>query len=83
MLPLVDCCALEFHILIGGDEVPGQSTLPAILTTVCQIIQDSSIRLTLFPLIHIPQTSWRLLGGRSAAEQKALTSHALWENSIG
>lgn len=76
MLPFGDCCVLEFHILTGDDEVPGESTT---LTIVCQTIQDSSIHPTLVPQMF-SEFLW-VLEGRSGAEQKTLTCHALWENS--
>ena len=83
MLPLGLNCALEFHIPTGGGEVPGQSTTLTTSLSDHQGLKHIPDAVPADPLVlqtfSEPQ---RLLKGRSRAQQKTLTCHALWENSV-
>ena len=86
MLPLGDCCALQFHVPTGGtgEGVHGPvHHMNYTNHTLSDHLGPKHATDTVLadPLI-LHSESWQLLAGGSSAEQKTLTHYALWENSV-
>lgn len=88
MLPLGDCCALQLHVSTGGDGQDVYGPVHHMRYTNHALSDHLKPKHTPDTVLAHPlslQTftePCQLLAGRSGAEQKTLTHHALWENSV-